>query len=356
MKFIKKFVAIFAVIAMLFSLSACHGKDEIAATVTSGENEMKFTSAMYAYALISADMEARNTVDAEATSAVEDYYSKQIDGKKFTEWVKERALENLKTYAYYNFKADELGVELTDEEKANSSSMADMYWTNYGYSQTYEANGIGLTTYKTMQEHLTLSNSVFKAIYGTGGEKEVAEKTVKESMYENFEIVNMISVDTNDMEDKEISALKTKFAGYKNRLEKGETFEKIYTEYYGTEAEDHSGHNHDGVESSTDHYATVVGSKDTGYAHDAFDDIKKMKVGEVSVYTKIDGKVILIVRKDLSADKYYSENLKEPTLWLLKETDYVETYEKEIDDYKIDVSKFAINQFKVKKIKYPTNQ
>lgn len=356
MKIVKKILASILVVAVVLSFTACHGKGEIAATVTSGDKSKEFTSAMYMYALMSADMEARNTVDAEATSAVEDYQTKQIEGKKFSVWVKERAIENLKTYSYYTFKAQDLGVTLSDQEKEEAAQFADMYWNYYGYSSTFEPNGVGFNTYKAAQENLALSTAIFNKIYGVGGEKAVDEATVAKSLAENFEIVNIIEVDTSEYKDAEVTALKNKFEGYRTRLLGGETFEKIYCEYYETSPEDHSEHNHDGESSSTDHYAVVVGSEDTSYAHDAFKDIKKMKVGDVSVYTEVDDSVMLIVRRDVTADKYYSENLKEPTLWLLKETEYNETIDKEIAEYKIDLNKFATDRFKVKNIEYPSYQ
>ena len=354
MKTMKKIAAIILCLAVVFALSACHKKDEIAVTVKSGKNEMEFTSAMYSYALLEADMEARNTLESQANDTITDYYSKQIDGMKYVPWVEKKAMENLKTFAYYNFKAKELGVELTAEEIAEAKSYAETYWDYYGYGDTYEQNGVGKSTFATANTYYSLSDALFKKIYGEGGEKEVSKATIEENMLENFEVVNLIAIDISEYKEKEVTETKNKLEGYKKRLKKGESFEKIYGEYYDTKPEDHSGHTHDGVQSSEDHYATVVGSKDTDYAIDIFDDIKKMKEGDISVFSD-ENYLYLVVRKDLNKDKYFFEKLKEDTLWLLKEADYLDVIAKNISEYELDENTYATNLFKVKKIKYPAN-
>ena len=98
MKNLKRVLAMLLVAVLLFSFAGCHKKDEIAVTV----GDVKFTSAYYMCALMSADGEAKTKVDeklaekedSDSTSTEEvDYYSQKIDGKKYEEWVEERATE-----------------------------------------------------------------------------------------------------------------------------------------------------------------------------------------------------------------------------------------------------------------------
>jgi hypothetical protein len=105
---------------MLASFAACHPKDEVAVTV----GDVEFTSAYYMCALINADNEARSLVDealaekkekddkdsSSTSTATEevDYYSEKVEGKKYVDWVKARAIENLKQIAAYKIKCKEV--------------------------------------------------------------------------------------------------------------------------------------------------------------------------------------------------------------------------------------------------------
>lgn len=362
MKTIKKISALTLCLVLALTLVSCHKKDETAVTFTNGKETKSFTSAMYMYALMEADMEARGKVDAaktnassdtSSTAAATDYYSEKIDGKDYETYVREAALDNLRDFAYYYFKAKELGVELTADQESYADSYADYYWNSYGYGASYEPNGVGFATFSEANRFYQLSSAVFEKIYGKGGEKEIAADTVKSSMLENYELADIISVDVSSHTDAEKSALNQKFQGYIDRLKKGETFEKIYCEYNNTEPKNTSNLSTGGV-APVDNYATIVGSDDTNYADNAFADIKKMKVGDAYIDDKTDGTLRLVVRSNLETDAYYVENLDTEVRHLIKQSEYDENVAKDAKEYKIDVNSYAINQFKIKNIVYST--
>ncbi|MEE0975064.1 MAG: hypothetical protein UH853_05060, partial [Muribaculaceae bacterium] len=57
-----------------------------------------------------------------------------------------------------------------------------------------------------------------------------------------------------------------------------------------------------------DKHAQILGAKDTGYDNDRFDEISKMKAGEVKLITK-DNKAgyILVVKGEMKDDPYYEK-------------------------------------------------
>ncbi len=357
MKNIKKLCALLLAACLCLCFAGCHKQNEIAVTIISGDEKVEFTSAMYSYALLEADMDARNTIDSKNTDSKKtiNYQKEKIDGVKFADYVEAKALNNLRNLAYYQITAKKLGVKLTDEEKAQSEYYAYMYWNNYGYSTTYAPNGVGYETFVKINELYKLSDSVFTAIYGEGGEKAVDSATLDKSMYENFELADIISVNTSEMTDAEVKSLESRFKAYADRLNKGEAFETIYNEYYEIkETEKETSDTKDDSLKPLDEYATLIGSEDTEYADAAFSTIKRMKEGTAYVDTESNEDAIrLVLRGNLSKDKYYIDAALKSTLWMLKEADYKTLTEKTAADYKIEENKYAMSQFKVKNIYYP---
>ena len=147
MKSLKRILALLLTLCLLMSFAACHKKGEIALDV----DGIKFTSAYYMCALMNADNEAKNKVyekltDAEKATEV-DYYSKKIDGKKYTDWVKDTAIENLKQIAAYKLLCKENKLEIDKETLNSIQQNAQYYWSSYGYASYFEPNGVSFGTY-----------------------------------------------------------------------------------------------------------------------------------------------------------------------------------------------------------------
>ena len=219
------------VLAALTALTAagCHKKDEIA--VKSGN--IKFTSAYYMCALINADNEAKSKVkeeldDDKSTEDI-DYYSKKIDGKKFVKWVEDTALENVKKIAAYKTLCKKADLELDEETESNVDSYVEYYWTNYGYSQYYEPNGVSKETYAKYMKDAYYSNLYFEHLYGEGGEKEISAEDVKAATLENFVLADKLEADFSSKTDEEKASSKEQFNSYVTALNSGEkTFEEVY--------------------------------------------------------------------------------------------------------------------------------
>lgn len=346
------------VLAVLTALTAagCHKKNEIA--VKTGN--IKFTSAYYMCALINADNEAKSKVkeeldDDKSTEDI-DYYSKKIDGKKFVKWVEDTALENVKKIAAYKTLCKKADLELDEETESNVDSYVEYYWTNYGYSQYYEPNGVSKETYAKYMKDAYYSNLYFEHLYGEGGEKEISAEDVKAATIENFVLADKLEADFSSKTDEEKASLKEQFNSYVTALNSGEkTFEEVYKEYNGTTDTEETEETDSEELKPVNKYASVLGTEDTGYASDYFDDASEMAVGEVKlIELDDDAGLVLLVKRDLAADEYYVKNLDLSSRHLLKDDEYedfIEDYVKKMD---FEISNYAIRRFKVKNIAEPS--
>lgn len=385
MKAIKKLLALTLAIIMIVSVSACHPKDEVAITV----GDVEITSALYMYALLEADSAARSQIDEEASSSSSsstttteeiDYYKEKIDGKSFTDWVKDTALERCIEIAYYEYICEEKGIELSEEELANVDYAVEYYWSYYGYSYIYEPNGVGKATFKRGIMNDYLKDAYFFYLYGEGGEKEVADSELTKKVTDTYLTAEVLQASiTTSMEEEEVNNLKTRFKDYVKRLNKGEEFETIYNEYYEIEDDTTTSSNTSSSASSdtsstaTDSsettsteeteevtnykfpYATVMADEEseTSYANALYAEVAKLKNDEVK-YIEEEDKVTIVIRREFADDELRMEELKELTLWNEKSGEFEEAVAEACDKLEYEVNDFAVDRFKVKDIVYPT--
>lgn len=377
MKTLKKVLAMCLALVLVLSFAGCHQKNEVA--VKAGDDT--FTSAFYMCALINADTAARTKIDeakaaekenatSSTTSATTDYFAETIDGKSYEDYVKESALNTIKRFVYVKRMCDENNLTISEQEKNNSLTMTEYYWNYYGYASLFEANGVSLATYKEYTLYSLYEDKYFNFIYGEGGDKAVSDTDIKNFLYSNYVIADVLSASVASKTDSEKALVQTDFEKYKGRLEKGETFEKIYKEYNKVKEDTTSsttsstaslatssttsGSEENKALAPKDSYAQVIGSKETSYSSKQYETIKAMKTGEVK-FVKDDesGYYYLFVKGDITADPYYLEGLKKNVLNDMKFDEFEAAIKAEAAKVELKTVAFAINQFKVKKIKYP---
>ena len=380
MKTLKKVLALCLALVLVLSFAGCHQKNEVA--VKAGDDT--FTSAFYMCALINADMAARTKIDkakeaekestssatSSTTSTTTDYFAEKIDGKDFETYVKDTALETLRRFVYIKRMCDEKKLTISDQDKNNSLTMTEYYWNYYGYASLFEVNGVSLATYKEYTLYSLYEDKYFKSIYGEGGDKAVSDTDIKNFLYSNYIIADVLSASVASKKDSEKALVQTDFEKYKARLESGEKFEKIYKEYNKVKEDTNSSTTSSVASSSTssttsgseenkalapkDSYAQIIGSKETTYSSKHYETIKAMKTGEVK-FVKDDeaGYYYLFVKGDITADPYYIEGQKEAVLNDMKFDEFDAAVNAEAAKVELETVAFAINQFKVKKIKYP---
>ena len=351
MKVLKKTVALLIAAVMLFSFAGCHKQGEIAVTV----GDVEFTSAYYMCVLIFADSTAKATVienlgeDADTDDV--NYYAQKIDGVKYVDWVKDTAIEELKKLAAYKILCKENELEIDAATLANLNTYVEAYWA-YGYSTYFEPNGVGLETYKAYIQDTYYADLYFDFIYGEGGEKEISAEDLKAEMLKNYVIADTLSVAYDDFDGEE-DDLKAQLKAYVEDINNGKkTFEEVYKVFNpDEETEETSDTEETDEDAPIDPYAQIAGAEGTDYESEYYETISKLDMGKATLVEE-DDYAYIFVKQDISTDEYYLEYLDTSLRHALKDDEMSETIEEYCGTLEAEINKYAVNQFKVKKIAY----
>ena len=356
MKYISKLLAFAMALVLALGLVGCHPKNEVALTIGGKD----YTSAFYMCALLQADGEAKSKVqeayeEKEKDTSDINYYKEKIEKKKFTTWVKDRAIEICRTYAYIESVCDEKDISISGEDLETTESYVDNYWNNYGYSAYYGANGVSYETFKEFFTYSNLMQTYFLSIYGKEGEEPVAEETIKSTLSEKFVLADVLIIGLTDdsgnaLSDEKVAGEKSKLEGYKKRLDNGEDFKTIYEEVNGKQQ---STSTDSKEEKPEDELAQVLGAEDTeSYASQHYNAVKELKLGETKIVEDTENKqLLLFLKKDIMADGYYLNNMYDYIINLLKYDDFSADCEEKSLELEFEQNKFATGRFNVKKLK-----
>ena len=379
---LKRFFALILCLAlMVCCFAGCHKKGEIAVTI----GDVQFTSGDYACALLFADLEAREKVDATlnatALTGAVNYTAQTLDGKTYTAWVEAKALENLKAIAAAKTICTEKKIVANDEFNAIFDSTIENLWADASFVSLMEENGIAKETFKNYayysyiidndffdvlvgeQSNYTLGfeykNPLFEGIYGKNGEKPVTDEQINNWLTTNCMLVNRLSVSFDALKDEEITKKNELFAQYVTDLKEGtKTFEQIYLEDSGINEEDHKHEEPaEGKLAAKDPHAVLISKEATeiSYASEYYDAVKEMANGDVKLVELEDKKgLVLIVKKDINEDPYYKEFYD---YWIRLELvgdELANTITAKINTMPAyDVNTKSTKQFKVEDIFYP---
>lgn len=181
----KKLLALVCALVMIFSLASCG----LSTPDTVGKvGDFEVSSGLYLLAQFSAYQQAaqlagkdQNTTDVKAflkatittdadsgeTAVVQDY-------------VADKTLETLRTFAAIDARFAELGGELTAEQTQVADNYAQQLMDQYG--STYTANGIGLETLKAFERIQLKHTLLLTLVYGPDGESPVDDSDLTEHL------------------------------------------------------------------------------------------------------------------------------------------------------------------------------
>ena len=173
----KKLIALLAAVAMVFSLAACGSTPDSVGTI----GTVDITSGLYLLAQYDAYQKAADLATSEQDATDVKAFLKQTitvdadSGETATvsDYVSQKTMENLETYAAIETRFEELGGQLTAEEEAQADSYASQLMEQYG--DTYKANGIGLNTVQRFERILIKSSDLLELVYGVDGETPVSD-------------------------------------------------------------------------------------------------------------------------------------------------------------------------------------
>ena len=132
----KKLIALLAAVAMVFSLAACGSTPDSVGTI----GTVDITSGLYLLAQYDAYQKAADLAASEQDATDVKAFLKQTitvdadSGETATvsDYVSQKTMENLETYAAIETRFEELGGQLTAEEEAQADSYASQLMEQYG--------------------------------------------------------------------------------------------------------------------------------------------------------------------------------------------------------------------------------
>ncbi|MDF3004713.1 MAG: PpiC-type peptidyl-prolyl cis-trans isomerase [Oscillospiraceae bacterium] len=216
---IKKLAALGLALGMAaVSLSGCGSKSpEIAATYKDGT----IPAGVYIFNQVNALNEAYQKV----ANPYGDILSQDIDGVKVEQWVNNRAVELVKTYAAVASEAARLNVTLDEAIAASIKQSLNKTWGTEGANM--EKLGISLASAEAIATNTQLANEVFTAYYGEGGEKAVPESELKTYFTDNYRRALMLVLSKRDnatgatLDSGKLDEQKKLFEDYKARVQAG---------------------------------------------------------------------------------------------------------------------------------------
>ena len=184
----KKLIALLAAVAMVFSLAACGSTPDSVGTI----GTVDITSGLYLLAQYDAYQKASDLATSEQDATDVKAFLKQtitVDADSgetaaVSDYVSQKTMENLETYAAIETRFEELGGQLTAEEEAQADSYASQLMEQYG--DTYKANGIGLNTVQRFERILIKSSDLLELVYGVDGETPVSDADLTSHLENNM--------------------------------------------------------------------------------------------------------------------------------------------------------------------------
>ncbi|MDE6148721.1 MAG: hypothetical protein K2F81_01315 [Ruminococcus sp.] len=168
------------------------------------------------------------------TGVTTDFLNQKIDGKNFTDYVSEVALNHTKEHVAINNKFDELKLTLDDERIKEINSTVSDAWEQSG--DDFEEQGISRESFKEVYLNSAKRTAIFEYYYAEGGIEEVSSDDLVSYVNDNYLRYKVMSFAKNAQDedaDKENKDLRDKYFKMADGLnfEEFDTVIDAYKEY-----------------------------------------------------------------------------------------------------------------------------
>ncbi len=383
MKYFKSIIAIILAAIMIFSLTACHKKNEVVMTI--GDTEIQsglYLSMQYtAYSEFMDDVN-KSLGDNPDIGSYADYknYIHPDDGKSMTDWVNERTKQLCMQYAALQKLSADNGIALTVDDESYVDNYAKYYWEN-NLQMLYESNGVSYDSYKKSIAFNYKLSKLFNFYYDTAdeslpgsGSKAVSEDEIKGQINKNYILADSLSTTVSATYDENGNATeitedqkneaKSKLDAYAQRINSGKaTFETIKTEYEAENPSSQTSQENNTVPSSEKYTSIYPGTAKIFSAEDTnpsnYELYRKQADSEGFEYSK--AYVIsndagttyqLIVLYDLSKDDYYLEYYHNAVIHAMKYEEFENFLNEQANTYNLKENSKLIAYYSPEKIDF----
>lgn len=172
-------------LAMCAGLTGCYSEDK-AWAAKMGEDTMPIGG--YIYYLSSAYSQGSALVENG-----QEVLKNTIEGQNASQWIQDKALEQLKSFYFVQQKFDEMGLALDEEDQENITNASNSMWSYY--KTAFEAVGVAQSSFtRAYAEYNIKLQKVMQAMYGEGGERALTEDEMHDYYTENYIYYNYFYV------------------------------------------------------------------------------------------------------------------------------------------------------------------
>ncbi len=303
-----------------------------------------------------------------------------IEDKPAVDWINDKAVEDMKKYAAYETKFDELGLSFSNNEDKLVASTAEQWWEYIG--EQYESFGISKNSYVDAGINARKASAIFDYYYGEGGEKEIPEEDIKTYLNDNYARIKYVELSLKDAEGNVLKSedkenIKKMADEYIERLKNGESTDVISEEYQDyldslSETEDSSTEGNSDEDTSADStdedassdteestaeteedpdYGTVISKDSTLPAASVTEKVFDGSIGTGDYVLVDDYETYYIVSKlDLFEDPDYFENNAENARHALKDDEFNETVNGWLAEQDAEINQAAVDRYKPDKL------
>ena len=190
----KRALAAIAASAVMLTMTGC-SDTRYAMTYNNTE---KVNAGIYIYNLYS-ELSYQMTMAYYMSGAAELDFDQEIEGKKMSEYLADKARTATKECMAVTAKFNELGLELTDEDTTQINDNVKNIWSSS--SGLLEAEGISKESVRQVVTADTMRTKLFDYFYGTEGVEAVTDDDMKKYVEDNFIRYKAIRITKSDAED-----------------------------------------------------------------------------------------------------------------------------------------------------------
>lgn len=251
----KKLAAVLSAAAIAVTMSGCSDNGYIMTVegmpirngVYLSMQQTSFSNAQSRLDELDDDSDNSDSTDSNASTV--DVTERMIDGKTYSQWVKDDTLKGVKMFVGIQKLCKEFGIELSDDELSDINKAVQEDWDYENYylqfissdfkimGDYYESLGIGIDSMKEIEIANVLNEKLFLHYYGEGGEYAVSDEEINKYMTENNAAYKLITLPYQDyngdplVSDEEKQEVKDRAKSYADSYNDGAKFIDILYEF-----------------------------------------------------------------------------------------------------------------------------
>lgn len=337
MKKTLRFVSLILVTVMLFSLTACMGRNEKYAVEVDGK---QIPIGVYLYYQFNAYQEAYS-LRADTNT---DVLKQKIEDQDATVWIHQKTIEYCRKKIATENEFERLGMTLSDNDLAYIDSMVT-YILAY-YSDIFAKNGIGEQSVRTACTTDQMTSALFYKYYGADGLEPVSDTELMNYYKDNYSVAYMFGTSLSGLSEEEVKTARDAANTAVESLKAGKGIAE--TAQAMTKAIDPSAELDSTV--TDDSYRSIIGKNDTNYPETIRNQIFAAAADVPTIYDQ-DNYLLVFVRKDTASQTEVYESLKNTILQAIKGDEFSDRLKEMANALTVNENTAAVNYYSPKKIK-----